>query len=176
MTEPVAPSGDPTPPVQAPTPRIVPPLIASALAGAGAVLVAVEAAFLVLYPTNYTAPRLGTYNLSVESLGVMAFVEAAVLLAAAVGLYLSPRSHLELGVVAITIALLSLYAGGGFFLGALLGYFGGMLAIFHEPEQTVAAPARPEREAAEDDPVVEADLIESGRPAPAAAADDDRSG
>jgi len=149
--------------------RTARPVAASVLGSAGALLLAAEGALLILYPGHYSAPNLGGVGLTVGGLGVMAFAEAIVLIVVSAGAYLSPKSHLEFGVIMLTMAVLSLYTGGGFFLGALLGYVGGILAVFHDPAQVPVEPAHPPAKEveAEEDPVVEADLIDSGLAAPA---------
>lgn len=146
------------------------PAAAAALGLAGAVLIALQSAEVILYPGSYHAPNFGGFTFGVESLGAMGFVEAVILVAASAGAFLSPRAHLELGVVVITIAVFSFYVGGGFFLGALLAYVGGILAIFHEPKEVPVKPipaGTPVAAEIEEDPVLEADLIDSGRAVPA---------
>ena len=145
------------------------PAAAAALGLAGAVLIALQSAEVILNPGNYHAPNFGGFTFGVASLGAMGFVEAVVLVAASAGAFLSPRAHLELGVIVISIALLSFYVGGGFFLGALLAYVGGILAIFHEPKEVPVKPiptGTPAAAEIEEDPVLEADLIDSGRAVP----------
>ncbi len=82
-------------------------------------------------------------------------------IALAFALLLIPRSHTGLGIGLVTFALLSLFFGGGFFLGALFAYAGGVLAILVAPRAGPPVPA-PSIESELDDPVVEADLVDSG--------------
>jgi len=145
------------------------PSAAAVLGLAGAVLIALQAADVILYPGGYHAPTFGSFSFGVVSLGTMGFVEAVILVIASAGAFLSPRSHLELGVIVITMAVFSFYVGGGFFLGALLAYVGGILMIFHEPKELPVKPIPAGTSAAaeiEEDPVMEADLIDSGRAVP----------
>lgn len=53
----------------------------------------------------------------------------------AVMLWASPAQHTFVGIAWITIATLALNTGGGFILGSLLLYVGGLLAVYHTADE-----------------------------------------
>ena len=93
-------------------------------------------------------------------LGALGLVESVLLISFAVWLYYQPHHHSLLGIGILTLALLGLLTGGGFWLGSLCGYVAGVLAIRLTPEPRRPPLATSRREAA-DDPVAEADLFDS---------------
>ena len=137
----------------------------------GGVLVAAQATEIFLHPGMYSAPAFGGKSLTHAEFAGIAFLEAIVLVFAGAAAYLTPDAHLELGVISITMAILSFYVGGGFFFGALLAYLGGLWAIFYDPTASVprkAASASGETPSGtdgpeEEDPVAEADRLDTGR-------------
>ena len=149
------------------------PVGAVLLSAIGACLLELEGVYLSLLGgstplTGGLVPASAT-GTSPEVLGVLALVEATVVLALSFLVYTSPGTHLFVGVAGLTIALLSLYSGGGFLIGAFLIYVGGVVTIYHRPGRRPrpAPPIAPEE--VEDDPVVEADLLASaGRGPPSA--------
>jgi len=166
-----APASNEPPAAEGSPPALTRPLGASLLGMAGGVLVAAQATQIFLHPRSYTTPNFGGKPLTHPEFAGLAFLEAIVLVFAGAAAYLSPDAHLELGVISITMAILSFYVGGGFFFGALLAYLGGLWAIFYDP--TASAPKRaasgahgtaaePE-EPDDEDPVAEADRLDAGR-------------
>jgi hypothetical protein len=77
------------------------------------------------------APEVGN---AVDGLGAFAVLLALVLGGMAYALYRDPASSRLAGVVVMLVSFVSLFVGGGFFLGLLLGIAGGIAAIFFEPE------------------------------------------
>jgi MFS family permease len=45
------------------------------------------------------------------------------------------------GIIAIIFSIASIFAGGGFFIGLILGLIGGILALIWKPKETVEKPA-----------------------------------
>ncbi|MGI0071731.1 MAG: hypothetical protein ACRECT_06665 [Thermoplasmata archaeon] len=147
---------------------------ASRLGGSGivaAMVLCAVAAVLILFESEYwfafgasiqTPWWIGT-TLTAQQVGAFGVVDGLFLVAVGVLLLLVPRHHAILGVGILTLALLSLFIGGGFLVGAFLGYAASLFAIFTRP---LPAPLpHPTRSVLVDmdDPVAEADLIDSER-------------
>jgi len=147
----------------------------AALGLAAALLVALQSTGLLLVSGLTRPSDVGSLGVTLGGIAVVGIMEAIVLGAVSILAYLSPQSHVELGVLIVTMALLSLYVGGGFFLGTLLGWVAGVLAIFYEPRKILLQPVRAPVPEIEDDPVAEADLLDSGVVAPGRAGDEDTS-
>ncbi len=127
---------------------------------AGATLIALDSAWILLF--GGTLPTWLSLGPSLVFLGAAGLVEAALLAVAAVYAYLHPRHHTALGVAMITLALLALQSGGGLYLGTLLGYVGGIVAVAHRPATGAESLERVDLDAVRRDPVLEADLLRSG--------------
>jgi hypothetical protein len=76
------------------------------------------------------SPTLGG---AVSGLGFLGILLALVLGGMAVVVYRTPDASRIAGIVVMLGSFLSLFAGGGFFLGLLLGIVGGIVAILFEP-------------------------------------------
>ena len=128
----------------------------------GAVLILVESVALILAGAFYQVPVLGFLSTSFVVVGAFGVALAVLIAVLAVLLYLLPRQHLVLGVALLSLSVLSLDAGGGAFLGFLLCYVGSLIAIFARPPSGVRTMSPELAAAAENDPVVEADLVDRG--------------
>jgi hypothetical protein len=154
----------PEPAVAAPTvrPRSVYPFGAVVLSFAGALLIILEGVYLVAArvnaPFNDFVPT-GLLIPSAQTLGFLACLEGAAILGLALWVYAQPEFHTVVGIGSLTIALLSLYSGGGFLAGATLAWVGGILAIYHRAGSSAAGVFTPED--LEEDPVIEADVLAS---------------
>jgi hypothetical protein len=152
----------PKPAAAAPTARSGPayPFGAVVLSFAGALLILLEGVYLVSTrvnaPFNDFVPS-GPLIPSVQVLGSLACIEGAAILALALWVYTQPEFHTVVGIGSLTIALLSLYSGGGFLAGATLAWVGGILAIYHRAGSSAAGMFTPED--LEEDPVIEADVL-----------------
>ena len=150
--------GHPGPARLRPTgPRATGPAVLGAFGGT---LVALQSIYLVAYG-DYLAPVAWTgWISSGQTLGGLGLLESAALFGLAFWLLRQPHHHVLLGIGSLTIALISLFSGGGFWLGALCAYVAGVMAIRLSPE-----PHRPPDPAsvreAEDDPVAEADVLDA---------------
>jgi hypothetical protein len=97
-----------------------------------AILVFVEGVFLLAVGSvlGSISPSVGG---AVGGLGFLGVVLALVLGAMAIALYRFPDSSRVIGVVVLLVSLVSFFAGGGFFLGLILGVIGGIAAILFDP-------------------------------------------
>jgi uncharacterized protein DUF6114 len=107
----------------------------------GAFLVSLTAGILVLIEgvallaVDGVVSQLGGATAATALLGGIALVGVLfglVLLAVAILLFVDSDNHTAYGVVLIVAGFLSLFGGGGFLLGALLGVVGGVMAIRFE--------------------------------------------
>ncbi|MGP8158058.1 MAG: DUF6114 domain-containing protein [Thermoplasmata archaeon] len=153
---------DPKPAASAPTARSGPayPFGAVLLNFAGALLIILEGVYLVSShvnaPFNDFVPT-GLLIPSAQALGYLACLEGAAILVLALWAYAQPEFHTVVGIGSLTLALLSLYSGGGFLAGATLAWVGGILAIYHRAGWSAAGMFTPED--LEEDPVIEADVL-----------------
>ena len=69
------------------------------------------------------------------SLSLVGLVLGACMIFASVMLYHKPNSSVGWGAVALVLSILSIFAGGGFFVGLILGVIGGSLAIAWRPKE-----------------------------------------
>ena len=141
------------------------PLGACVLSVLAGTLIALQGSLLVAGAEGAQPFVPASFSSTLTGLGGLALVEGVLVIVAAFLLLFSPRFHTGAGIAILTFSLLSVGAGGGFFLGALFGYVGGVLGILYVPR--IVPPAglgaiSPEPESDEDDPVVEADLVDSG--------------
>jgi len=67
------------------------------------------------------------------SLSLVGLVLGACVIFASLMLYHKPSSSIGWGAVIIVSSILSIFAGGGFFVGLILGVLGGSLAIAWRP-------------------------------------------
>ena len=138
-----------------------PPTAAILFGGAGALLIAIESFAYLAFARQLGAYTWGSWAVNHRALGAAGMTEAIALVAVIGGLYLVPRSHAAWGVLMITLALLSLYAGGGFVLGAVLGWVGGVLAIGYRSNGWLPGGRSVSPRDVEEDPVIEADLADA---------------
>ncbi len=66
-------------------------------------------------------------------IGIAGIICGAIILFGAFMLNANPASHMIWGVVILVFSVISLFEGGGFFVGAVLGIIGGILAITWKP-------------------------------------------
>jgi hypothetical protein len=128
----------------------------------GALLILVQSVDLVLVGRFFQSPTWGVLGVSITVLGGFGILLAILLEIFAMALYFAPNRHLTLGVGMMTFSLLSLYSGGGVILGFLLCYVAGLIAIFATPPSVVRGGTPVVAPEAADDPVIEADLLDSG--------------
>jgi hypothetical protein len=133
------------------------------LIAVGAVLIALEGLYLVVAgPTTSYFGSLatgGTFVVSTTALGVLAVLAGLSGSGLAAMVSARPDHHTFVGGASLTIALLSLFAGGGFLLGAALLYVGGCLALYYRPAPALSPQEDAPDDVLDEDPVVEADMI-----------------
>lgn len=78
------------------------------------------------YPTGY-------FSFVAAGIGIWGIVCGIVILVGSYLLYSRPASHATWGVVILVFSLLSVFEGGGFIVGLILGVVGGVLAIVRRP-------------------------------------------
>lgn len=135
-------------------PAAVAPLVVAAI------LMMIEGIYFVAYGSSVTYNVLIPSGLLVPSLyvsGYIAFLEGALVLALALIALTWRGWHRFVGVGCLTIGLLSLFSGGGFFVGAVVAYIGGIIAVYHTPPSVLAAAVEPSPDNPDYDPVIDAD-------------------
>lgn len=128
----------------------------------GAALIALQSTWAVLFGGLAESPQGPGWGLSIQVLGGLGLAEAVGLALASLFAYTLVRSHTTLGIVMISLSLLSLYSGGGLILGTLLGYVGGLLAIAYRPVGETVDIMNVNLDEVRDDPVAEAELVDAG--------------
>jgi hypothetical protein len=77
--------------------------------------------------------QTGYFPLVAAGIGIWGIVCGIVILAGSYMLYSRPASHVAWGVIILVFSLLSIFEGGGFVIGMILGVIGGILAIVQKP-------------------------------------------
>lgn len=95
----------------------------------GGVLLAIGAAF--------PAATFGTVVAGIFTLAAIELITGFLVVGFGVALYASPYHHVGFGIVILVASIASLIAGGGLFLGFVLGLIAGILGIVHKPQLTV---------------------------------------
>jgi hypothetical protein len=142
------------------------PFVAIFLSALGGLLVLTEGVALAILGITIGADTTGVLGFSVEGLGIVAILEGTMILLLTGLLFFIPEAHRGLGIGLLTFSLLSLSVGGGFLLGALVGWLGGVAAIVARPSPPPEGEADDDWESDFDDPVVEADRSDARAPPP----------
>ncbi|MDG6933416.1 MAG: hypothetical protein JRN68_01835 [Nitrososphaerota archaeon] len=85
------------------------------------------------YGFSYHMATIGAYYGFV----VVGIISGAVVIISSILLYRSPRQAALWGAILLVASVTSFVAMGGFFVGALLGFVTGLLAIFSGPKMTL---------------------------------------
>lgn len=127
------------------------PFGATVLGALGAILILLEGVYLSgtrnsFLPINWTVFALST-TVSTSVVAAFTIFLGGLALALMLLVYLWPEARTLAGIGTISIASLSIFSGGGFLLGALLLWVGGVLSIYHRrptgfPEETTRPPDR----------------------------------
>ena len=128
----------------------------------GAFLILLQSLYLAAFGSFFSTSTWGVLGLSVQELGGFGILVAVLLEVFAISLYFAPDRHLFLGVGMLTLSLLSAYSGGGLILGSFLCYIASVIAIFSHPPPTLRRSPVISAPEAQEDPVIEADLLDSG--------------
>ncbi len=142
-----------------------PPVSACILSVLGGSLIGLEGVLFLAGWGFYVPPVLPGPAISPGGLGGMAVGVAVAVVLLSFLLLFWPQAHVTVGIGIVTFGLLSLPLGGGFFLGAMVAWVGGVLAILYVP-RLVANPTTVIEEEPFVDPVEEADLIDAGQVVP----------
>lgn len=79
----------------------------------------------------------------VAGLGALGFFLGFLILMLAISAHRRPEHHTVLGVLIVVFSLVSLLSGGGFILGLILGFVGGIWLILFMPDDEVDLPPLP---------------------------------
>ena len=142
------------------------PVGACVLASLGGALIVLEG-FAALVGASLLA-SVGVPAQGLSGLAAILVLDGVLVLLLGFFLLFNPRSHQGSGIALVIFGTLSLPLGGGFFLGALATIVGGVLAIVFRPTPAEVEAPRSVLEEAQDDPVLEADLIDAGVLVPSA--------
>ncbi|HEY1198155.1 MAG TPA: hypothetical protein VGG32_05465 [Thermoplasmata archaeon] len=130
-----------------------------------AVLMMLEGVYFVAYGAGIPAYAFipsGSFIPSLQVSGIIAFFEGALVLTLALVVLAWPSWHRFVGVGSITLGLLNMFSGGGWFLaGTVLAYIGGVIAIYYTPRRTAVSAIELSADIIDDDPVIEADILSS---------------
>jgi hypothetical protein len=92
---------------------------------------------------NYYPGMMGGYpgttgfvSSVITGIGIWGIICGVIILYGATRLKSDPVSHVTWGIVIIIVSLVSLFEGGGFLIGAILGISGGILAITWKPSES----------------------------------------
>lgn len=138
------------------------PIGAAVFSALGGLLIVLNGLLFVLFGTSTDTWALYGLGGTVEGIGFVAIFLGGLLLTATGVLVGMPDAHRGLGIMILTFSLLSLPVGGGFILGTLIGWIGGVAAIVARPERVPVGELDVDWVEVLDDPVVEADLHDAG--------------
>ncbi len=74
-------------------------------------------------------------------MGIGGIVIGAIMILGSFMLRTRPETHTTWGIVILILSIVSFIEGGGFFIGAILGIVGGILAMVWKPEEPAKTPA-----------------------------------
>jgi len=80
---------------------------------------------------------MGGYGGWFYGAAIVGLIAGAVVLAGSIMIYSRPSSAPTWGLLILVFSVISFFGMGGFFLGAVLGIIGGVLALVWKPEVTV---------------------------------------
>ncbi|MCI4321819.1 MAG: DUF6114 domain-containing protein [Thermoplasmata archaeon] len=111
------------------------PIAAFALSLAGGVMIFVGGLFLAV--VSSVAGSIGASGLSaaVGGLSIIGLLIGFLVIVFAGLLYESPEHHTPYGIVIVILSAVSIFGGGGFLIGIILGLIGGVLAIRFEVDE-----------------------------------------
>jgi hypothetical protein len=110
------------------------PALAFALSLFAGLLMLVDGIYLFAVANAATVAGFATAS---SLIGVVAFLGVFfgfIVIILAVLLYRNPEAHTGYGIAILVLSLLSIFGGGGFLLGLVLGAIAGIFAILFEPD------------------------------------------
>lgn len=117
------------------------PILAFLLTLIGAILMIVEGIFLTVVGSAAGTAGFASAATLLGDLGFLGGLFGFIVLLLAIALFRNPYSHVGYGIAILILSLLSLFGGGGFILGLILGMVGGIMAIIFSPEQDDLPPS-----------------------------------
>ncbi|HZY69933.1 MAG TPA: DUF6114 domain-containing protein [Thermoplasmata archaeon] len=111
------------------------PIAAFAVSLVGGLLVFIAGVFLAI--AGSVASSAGLYGAGsvLGGLGFLGILFGFIVVALGALLFRDPESHVGYGIAILVFSLLSIFGGGGFILGLILGVVGGILASVFQPAE-----------------------------------------
>lgn len=109
------------------------PTVAFGLSLVAGLLVFIGGAFLMIVGSAASSVGLYAAGGLLGGLGFLGVLFGVILIVLAVQLYRNPELHTPYGIGILLLSLVSIFTGGGFILGLILGVIGGILAILFVP-------------------------------------------
>jgi len=109
------------------------PILAFALTLMAGVLVLLEGIFLTALSSVIGSAGQYAAGAILGDAGAVGLIIGFILILLAVALFVYLDSHVGIGVLILIFSFLSIFGGGGFYLGLILGIIGGIAAILFDP-------------------------------------------
>jgi hypothetical protein len=138
------------------------PLGAIALAFLGGFLILLEGAVYLVLGISVDALSTAGNGTPSPGVGLLAILFGSVILVLSGVVIAIPGAHRGLGLAILTLSLVSLPLGGGFLLGTLVGWVGGVAILFAHFGSAPLGELDADWSDDIDDPVVEAELHDAG--------------
>lgn len=100
----------------------------------GAVLMLVEGVYLSVVGSVASGAGLVAAGSLLGGLGFLGAFFGFIVLILSILLFRNPDSHTGYGIAILVLSLLSIFGGGGFIIGLIVGAIGGILAIVFQPD------------------------------------------
>lgn len=108
----------------------------------GGVLILADGILVYIAGAVTFVTQVNSNWVTIESLGIFAMGAGVVVILLASFLVLDPRHPFGYGVTVIALSLLSVFGGGGFYVGLALGVLGGIWMLYVEPLKSDAESSR----------------------------------
>lgn len=121
------------------------PTAAFVLSLIGGLIILIEAVILLAFASILEGvigglTGVGGLTSILTAIFALGAIFGLVVILGGVMLYAKPQSHVMWGVIVLLFSLFSIIAGGGFYLGLILGLVGGILGIIWKPSMPMPAP------------------------------------
>jgi hypothetical protein len=111
------------------------PLAAFGLSLAGGILILVGGFLLAIVSGVAASVGAGAAGAILGGFALVGVLLGFLIVILAILLYITPEHHSAYGVVIIILSLVSIFGGGGFLIGIVLGVVGGVLAVRFDEEE-----------------------------------------